>query len=366
MLIYRDRVTSRRRANVATTNWAAVKGTRRQAATLSDVATQAGVDTSTVSRVLSGAEGARVSDATRLRILDAAAALNYRPNVMARGLRTARTRTIGLIVPEINSTVFAEIIAGATAAARAQDYTLLIGEQEEGKTIDDPLYTRLARANQIDGLVIAPRRRDDRLASRLGALHIPVVVAHSKVSGIPFCVTIDSFAATRRMVTHLLECGHRRVAYLARRAVFYNDLRRLAGFRAALRAADIAIDEGLILHTPHTFDDALINMERLLAKGLRRPTAVFTVSLITAAGAMKAIDRAGLSVPQDVSIVTLYDHEFAPGLTPPVTTMRMPREDVGNVAARMMVDLLEGRDPKPDVVLPPGDLIMRGSVAPPR
>jgi LacI family transcriptional regulator len=340
------------------------------------VALQAGVDTSTASRVLSGSEHARVSEATRARIIEAAATLNYRPNVMARGLRTARSRTIALIVPQISSSVFSEIIAGATAAARAQDYTLLIGEQEEGEVDGDQLYTKLARANQIDGLLIAPRIHDARLGRRLRGLGIPVVVAHSKVPGIPFCVTIDSFAAARQMVTYLLDLGHRRVAYLARRSDFYNDGRRLAGFRAAHRAARAEIDERLILHTPHTFEDGFANMAQLLDRapfrndplvaGLQRPTAVFTVSLVVAAGAMKAIEQAGLGVPHDVSIVTLYDHEFAPGLTPPVTTMQMPRENVGTVAARMMIDLLEGRSPKPEQVLPPGKLIVRASTAPPR
>jgi LacI family transcriptional regulator len=273
---------------------------------------------------LSGSNDARVSDATRARILQAAAALNYRPNSMARGLRTARTRTVALIVPEISSPVFSEIIAGATAAVRAEDYTLLIGEQEENVE-GDPLYTKLAHANQIDGLIIAPRRRDKALERRLGEMRIPVVVAHSKVHGIPFCVTIDSFAATQRMITHLLELGHRRIAYLARPAVFYNDRRRLAGFRATLRAAGVEPDDRLIMYAPHTYEDAYAHTMRLLEDPGQPPTAVFTVSLIAAAGVMKAVEKVGRRVPDDISVVALYDHEFAEALTPPVTTMQMPR-----------------------------------------
>jgi LacI family transcriptional regulator len=341
-----------------------VKPPCRQASTLSDVASRAGVDRSTASRVLNGSEGTRVSDATRLRILDAAAALDYRPNFVARGLRTARTQTIALIVPQINSPVFAEIIAGATEAVRARDYTLLIGEQEENVE-GDPLYTKLAQANQIDGLIMAPRVRDDALVRRLTDMRIPIVVAHSKVRSIPYCVTIDSFEATKRMIDHLLVLGHRRIAYLARRSEFYNDGRRLAGFRAALRAAGITPDERLIMHTPHTYKDGYAHTLRLLETCTEPPTAIFTVALITAGGVMKALEQARLRVPEDLSVVALYDHEFADVLTPPVTTMHMPRKDVGQIAARVMIDLLEGRRPTPELMLPPGELIRRASTAAP-
>ncbi len=340
-----------------------VKSPTRQAPTLSDVARQAGVDTSTVSRVLSDSDGARVSAATRSRILDAAAALNYRANIVARGLRTARTRTIALIVPRIDSTVFAEIIAGATEVARTQDYTLLIGQQEEGRD-GEPLYTKLAQANQIDGLILAPRIRDDTLVRRLAGLRIPVVVAHSKVRSVPYCVTTDSFAATKQVINHLLALGHRRIAYLARVSVFYNDGRRLAGFRAALRAANVAPDEAPIVHTPHSYRDAYAHTLRLFETSTP-PTALFTVSLIAAGGAMKALEAIGRRVPEDVSVVALYDGEFADVLTPPVTTMRVPRIEVGETAARVMIDLLEGRQPTQPLMLPPGPLIERASTAPP-
>lgn len=341
-----------------------VKSLGKQVPTLCDVASRAGVDRSTASRVLNSTDGTRVSDATRLRILDAAAALDYRPNFVARGLRTARTQTIALIVPQINSPVFAEIIAGATEAVRAQDYTLLIGEQEEDVE-GDPLYTKLARANQIDGLIMAPRVRDDALVRRLTDMRIPIVVAHSKVRSIPYCVTINSFEATKRMINHLLALGHRRIAYLARRSEFYNDGRRLAGFRAALRAAHVTPDERLIVHTPHTYEDGYAHTLRLLETCTEPPTAVFTVALITAGGVMKALEEAHLRVPEDLSVVALYDHEFADVLSPPVTTMRMPRKDVGQIAARVMIDLLEGRRPAPELVLPPGEIIARASTAAP-
>lgn len=336
----------------------------KQTSNLAAVALLAGVDASTASRVLNASDGARVSEATRQRILDAAATLNYRPNFVARGLRTAKTRTIALVVPEVNSPVFAEIIAGATEAVRVHDYTLLVGTQPEDAE-GDLLYAKLARANQVDGMIVAPRLRDTALSKDLAALRIPLVVAHTKMQGVPYCVTLDSFTATKTAIGHLTTLGHRRIAYLARRATFYNDGRRLAGFRAAHRSAGLVADDALIVHTPHTYADTYANTARLLQTCATPPTAIFTVSLIATAGAMKALEDAGLRIPRDVSIMALYDHEFADALKPPVTTMHMPRADVGYMAARVLIDLLEGRPPPADLVLPPGALIVRESTAPP-
>jgi LacI family transcriptional regulator len=264
----------------------------------------------------------------------------------------------------VNSPVFAEIIAGATEAVRIHDYTLLVGTQPDDAE-GDPLYAKLARANQVDGVIVAPRRRDAALSQGLAALKIPLVVAHTKIQGVPYCVTLDSFTATKAAIGHLIALGHRRIAYLARRAVFYNDGRRLAGFRAAHRSAGLGLDDALVLHTPHTYRDTYAHTVKLLQTRATPPTAIFTVSLIATAGAMKALEDAGLRIPHDVSIMALYDHEFADALKPPVTTMRMPRANVGHVAARVLIDVLEGRPPPADLVLPPGELIVRESTAPP-
>jgi LacI family transcriptional regulator len=329
---------------------------------LAAVASLAGVDTSTASRVLSGPSNYRVNESTRARILAAAAQLDYRPNLLARGLRTARTRTLAIVVPRINTAVYAEIVAGAASAVRARDYTLLIVQHDDGE--GDEIYRKVAQTNQVDGLIVAPHKAGPSFVAALVSTAIPIVIVHRKIRGLSHCVTLDSYAATKLAINHLIDLGHRRIAYVARRAGFYNDSRRLAGFKAALFEAGIEIDPSFIVHADHTHEGARFAVDALLKAGSSTPTAIFNVSLMAASGSLSALTGHGLRVPDDVSVIALYDDPYASVLQPAITTVRMPLQEMGAKAADVLLDLLAGRPAASALSLPAGALMVRASTGP--
>jgi LacI family transcriptional regulator len=337
----------------------------RKFASLVDVAALAGVDPSTVSRVLNDRPGQRVSDATRERIVAAAAELDYRPNAFARGLRTARTRTLGIVVPQLWNPLYSEIVAGAAGAVRAEDYTLLVVHQDEDAS-DGSFYRRIAEVNRVDGLIVGTLTPDAPLVAALEGMGTPFVVLHRRIEGIENCLAIDSFTAVKQAIAYLISLGHRRIGFLARVSGYYNDTRRLAGYRAALEEAGIPIDERLIVHTPHTRVEAEATARRLLDEGWELPTAIFSVTLIATAGVMSVLAERGVRVPDDVSTFALYDNVFADVLQPPVTTMHMPLQELGAAGVTLLVDLVEERRHARPHLLPPGEILVRRSVGPPR
>ncbi|MFC7399088.1 LacI family DNA-binding transcriptional regulator [Chelatococcus sp. GCM10030263] len=343
-------------------NGSTVQRAPRRAVALADVAAKAGVDASTASRILNHDAGYRVSAATRERVLATAAELGYSPNPMARGLRTARTRSIGIVVPQIENPLYAEIIAGAARAVRAHDYTLLVAYQEDWAG-GGSVYEKVAQVNRVDGLIAAPLDAGPELMAAFERIDVPYVVVHRRIRGIERCIIMDSYAAAKLAVHHLIEQGHRRIAYVARRSVYYNDTRRLAGYKAALREAGIGIDERLIIHSAHTREGGINGVEALLQSGVVA-TAIFTVTPFAASGIMAILAEKGLRVPGDVSVLALYDHGFAEALQPPVTTVGMPLQDMGAAAVDVLIAMLQGRAPPPVRPLLPRELNLRKSTGP--
>jgi LacI family transcriptional regulator len=336
--------------------------TARRTVGLADVAAKAGVDPSTASRILNRQAGYRVSEATRERVLAAAAELGYSPNPMARGLRTARTRTIGIVVPQIENPLYAEIIAGAARAVRAHDYTLLVAYQEDW-TASSSTYEKVAQVNRVDGLIAAPLDSGPELMAAFERIDVPYVVVHRRIRGIERCIVMDSYAAAKLAVGHLIEQGHRRIAYVARRSVYYNDTRRLAAYKAALKEAGIAVDERLIVHSLHTREGGIEGTKALLQSD-ETVTAIFTVTPFAASGVMSVLSERGLRIPDDISVLALYDHGFAEALQPPVTTVGMPLQDMGAAAVDMLIAILKGEAPPPVQPLPPKGLNLRRSTGP--
>lgn len=333
-------------------------------ATLLDVARAAGVDPSTASRILRGESGQRVREETRARILRAAADLDYRPNPIARGLRSARTYSLGILVPQLDNPVFAAAILGAEAAAEARGYSLLISHRRPGVS-GAGHYRRLSEANRVDGLLVATLDEDRALDAELDAVTIPHVVLNQFRPSAPVCVVMDTRAAARIALDHLLSLGHRRIAHLAGRTGGFNAAQRLAGYEDALRAAGLSLEPGLVATAGYTAEGGAEAMRAILARG-RPPSAVFAATLISAAGALGVLHEAGLRVPEDVSIISVHDAPLARLLYPPLTTVRLPTERMGYLAAVALADLVEGRQPALVAPLPPDGLIERGSTAPAR
>lgn len=331
---------------------------------LKDVAIAAGVDASTVSRVLNNEAGQRVGTETRDRIVTAARELGYAPNAMARGLRTARTFTLGIAVPQLDNPVFTQMMIGATRAAHARGYELLIALVED-LAVGSGIYDRLANAHRVDGLLVSTLEPDDALRKALDRVLVPYVVMNRKARGIENCVALDNFAAAKQSTEYLLSLGHRRIGHLAGLLNDYNGTRRLAGYRAALKGAGIKPDPALVAEAGYTLEGG-DRAARALLRASPRPTAMLAATVLSAAGALRALHAERVKVPAEISVMSTNDLPIADTLHPPLTTLRMPLLEMGRIAADGLVDLLESKTATVTHLLHPNGVVVRESTAAPK
>jgi LacI family transcriptional regulator len=321
---------------------------------LRDVAAAAGVDTSVVSRVLSGDRRLSIRPETRQRVLEAAARLQYRPNTAARALKTARTMAIGMVVPDLANVNYATIAQGAEQRASAAGYTLLVASGSATERLAD-LHGR------IDGLLVGMATSETPRIGDFGGRLPALLVNRREPCGIP-SVTVDDEAGAVLATEHLLTLGHRRLGHVAGPQNADTARRRLAGFRSALEAAGLEPDPQAIAETSFDESGGHVAATRLL--GLDpRPTALFVANVRAAIGAMAAASRLGLSVPGDLSIVGFHDAPFASYLSPPLTTVRMPLQEMGRQAVDNLLALLGGETVDDVMVGRPPELVVRSSTA---
>jgi len=333
---------------------------------MKDVARLAGVSTATVSRALMKPE--LVTDETRAQVMKAVAEAGYTPNVLARNLRKLETRSIIVVVQDITNPFYPEIFRGVDEEALALGFSVLMGN-----TDNDPAreraYIDLLRSKRADGMILLSGKlpwAGEGLAPALARMP-PVVLAceHMPGLGLP-TVRIDHRAAARDAVEHLAALaalGHRRIAHITGPSDRIISRDRLQGYEDALAARGYDRDPSLIVPGDFTLRSGIDAMSRLLARPLP-PSAVFAANDEMAIGAVQAVLRQGLRVPEDVAIVGFDDILFASAIEPPLTTVAQPRREIGRRAMAMLADLLEGRPvPKEDVVLP-APLVVRRSTGP--
>jgi LacI family transcriptional regulator len=331
-------------------------------ATLADVAAAAGVDRSTASRVLNSDAAQRVGADTRKRVLDCAKQLGYQPNALARGLRSARSYTLAITVPQLENPVFPEIIFGAEKAAQARGYALLISHSE-GTGSDVSAYEQLAKVSRVDGLLVATLEEETALARSLAKSTLPCVVLNRRLAGVANFVVFDSFAAARVATEHLLSLGHRRIGHLSGRDRGYNSRERLAGYRAALESAGITFDPALVAPAGYTFEGGQQATRELFARRVR-PTGLVAATLLTAAGALRALHAQKIRVPEEVSVVSIHDAAIAEMLEPRLSTVGLPLQEMGARAADGLIDLIENKTQRVEHVLAHERLVVRESTGP--
>lgn len=332
--------------------------------TLNDVATLAEVNVSTVSRVLCGDKNQRVSPETRKRIEAAAKKLSYQPNLNARSLRTARTYTLGIAVPQLDNPVYAQIILGAERGARERGYSLLIAHIEQSGN-HDASYERLAQINRVDGLLVTTLDENSVMLRAVKRAKVPFVLLNRKVPGIRNCIHFDSRSAARIAVEHLIALGHKRIAHLSGQLNPSTGIGRYAGYCDALNAAGLPLEPELVRVSGYTVAGGAAAMNAILDGSAQRPTAVFPLTLTAATGAMMALHARGVRVPQDMSVVTVHDGPIAEVMFPQLTTVRMPVEQMGYEGAQSLIELIEGRVASINQQMAPQGLLLRQSTAPP-
>jgi LacI family transcriptional regulator len=333
-------------------------------ATLRDVARLAGVHPGTVSRALNPQTRGLVNERTARRVLDAAQELGYRPNPIARGLRTNRSGTIGVLVPDLMNPLFAAVVRGIEDGLREGAYTPLIANTDNDADRERVAYEAM-RARQVDGLIAATARRDHWLLADNVSAGVKVVLVNRRVDSdaLP-AVTGDDHEGIRLAVEHLTRLGHRRIAHLAGSQTLYTGWSRHLGFRDAMEHCGLELDPDLVV-----FSDAFTEREgarccgELLARG-NEFTAIVAGNDLLALGCYDALGQAALRCPDDVSVVGYNDMPFVDRVTPPLTTVRVPHYELGATAARLMLEQLRGTDVPPRQLMLPPELVIRGSTAP--
>ncbi|MEU6142173.1 LacI family DNA-binding transcriptional regulator [Streptomyces sp. NPDC047081] len=312
-------------------------------ATMADVARSAGVSVATVSHVVNDTRP--VLPRTRQAVLDAIDRLGYTPNTLARSLVTSRTRSIGLAVSAISNPYFTEILQGVEAGALEHGYSLLIADPH-----DDPDHERkvvqLLHERRVDGMIVAPSADPRELLAYLGRHEVPAVFLDRLVDppaagGTPRYdqVCAESTGPTARLVTHLAELGHRRIALVAGLPGLSTTRERIAGYRHGLATAGLAHDERLVVHG----DSASAGAEQATAALLSLtapPTALVTANNAMTIGALRALRDRGLSVPDDIALCCFDDFAWADLFSPRLTAIAQPSREIGAQAVRVLLDRL--------------------------
>ncbi len=334
-------------------------------ATLSEIARRAGVSVSVVSRVLNGDPTVRTRLETRQRVLRVAKELNYTANYAGRALRLARSKTLALITPAVSSPLFSDLLAGATDAAEAQDYTLLIGWSDRITEGSDTLR-RLVGEGRVDGFLL--QRTDDlsdQALENLVATDARVVLITSRTPRRQGSVILDDVAGAKLATEHLIGLGHTRIGLVG--GIPSSDIarRREHGYAEALHDAGLRRRENLVRRIGYSPELASVAMESLVTAD-RPPTGVFVANVNGAIGALTTLRRLGLRVPEDISVVAYHDVWVAEHTWPPLTTVKLPYYEVGVQAVRSLIAQLAG-SPGQDIVVrdPAPQLILRSSTAPP-
>ncbi|MEP6842507.1 MAG: LacI family DNA-binding transcriptional regulator [Pseudolysinimonas sp.] len=331
---------------------------------LTDVAALAGVSSAAASRVLSGDTTIRVSDATRERVLDAARQLEYVPNHAGRSLRTSRSSTIALVIPDVTSAVFAELANGAEQAAAARGLAIVLGRAERVQEDGDWLR-RMLGESRIDGVIL--QLSDGTELGQLDAMAArgtPIVVINSIDEGPLSTIVLDDAAGIRIAVEHLHSVGHQQIGLVGGMPGNATAQRREAGFRAGMADAALTVREEWITRLGYTGSDGRAAVDVLEARG-PLPTGLVVANLNAALGVLAAIHARELRVPSDVSIVAMHDVWYADATWPPITTVRMPMRELGAAAVARVVN--GGQTPTHAVIdAPSPELILRQSTAAPR
>jgi DNA-binding LacI/PurR family transcriptional regulator len=333
-------------------------------ATARDVAELAGVSRTTVSFVLNEVSGMRISDETRLRVLDAAQQLNYHPDATARHMVTRRTDVIGFVLRQSSDQVFADqflpqVLNGLSHAATAQGYHVLIEAIPPEDESD--AYVRLIRERHVDGIVLSGPRFDDEELLRFHAEGWPVVLMGQLPNTNLIFVDIDNVGGAATATQHLIALGHRRIAMITNAKCTYTAAAdRLAGYQRALKAASITYTDTLVEYGDFTHQSGKAAMTRLLQQ-TPRPTAVFVASDTVALGALQAIRAGGLRVPDDIALVGFDDAPFVELVDPPLTTIRLPAYGLGWSAADLLIRAINHEDIQQRSVLLESELIVRKS-----
>lgn len=334
---------------------------------LRELAEALSLSQTTVSRALNGYP--EVSEATRRRVLDAARRYDYRPNQSARRLATGRAGAIGAVLPTDRNLLldphYVEFLAGLGERLAEDEIDIVLSPAKGSDEIGG--YRRIATGTRVDAVILSSPLIADERIDLLSGLKLPFVLHGRTQTSTPHAwLDIDNEGAFRHATNHLIDLGHRRIALLNGSRRFTYAMHRERGYRDALGARGIAVDERLIGEGQMTDDVGYRLAERFLAEE-PRPTALLITSMIMALGALRAVRVAGLELGTDISMIA-HDDVFPflnpDKMVPPMSTSRSSIRAAGTRVAELAIDMLNGRAPEAINELWPVDLVIRGSTGP--
>lgn len=329
---------------------------------IKDIARAAKVSHSTVSRALRNSP--LVNRETTERIQKIARDSGYRVSAVARSLVTSKTRTIGVVVTTVSDPFIAEVVNGVENMANTHGYSVFLANSN-ADPVREATVVQSFEERRVDGIVVMASRVGALYMAHLSKMKIPIVLINNyRLGEFVYSVAIDNLTAAREATSHLIQLGHTRIAYIGDRDGFQSDTDRFGGYRQALEHADISFQPELVAHgngTPAGGEEAMDQLLRLPNK----PTAVFCYNDMSAIGGLRAARAHKLRVPEDLSIVGFDDLFLASYAQPPLTTVRQPKERMGQMATEIVMKLLAGTSCEFNVKVQ-GELIVRESTAPPR
>lgn len=329
---------------------------------IKEIARLAGVSHSSVSRALRNSPLVNREKAARIRRI--AEECGYRPSAAARSLVTRRSRTVGVVVTNIADPFVAGVVSGIEEWADRKGYSVFLANSN-AEPKREVRVVQSFEEHRVDGIIVAASRVGALYMPMLARMRVPIVLLNNQhPSQYVHSVTIANAEGSRAAVGHLIELGHRRIAYLGDRQGYQSDTERFAGYRQAIEEAGLEFEPELVVHGDGKPEGARAPMEALLRLA-ERPTAVFCYNDLTALGALRAARDAGLTVPGDVSLAGFDDLYISQYLDPPLTTVRQPMGEMGGLAMETLLRLIAGEAVGEDIQLR-GELIVRGSTAPPK
>lgn len=331
---------------------------------MSDVARLAGVHKGTASRALNADTADQVNAATAQRVRAAARRLGYVPNAAARSLRTHRSHTVGVLIPDLTNPLFPPIVRGIEDVLARAGYTALIANTDNDEERERDRFEAL-RGRQVDGFVVATARREHALLERALADGTRVVLVNRSTDRRLFpSVVADDAGGVADAMAHLVGLGHRRIAHLAGPATVSTGAIRASAFRRCVKTQGLSTVDCRVVPCPGYTEVAGRRAMAGLLDGGAPPTAVLCGNDLIALGALRTLRERGVACPGAVSVVGFNDMPFVDEVQPALTTVRVPHHDLGAEAARLLLDQLDGR-PAAKASTLPVELVVRGSTSAP-
>lgn len=328
-----------------------------------DVAKLAGVSRTTVSFVLNNIPDSNIPETTRQKVIGAAKQLNYHPNASGRKLASGKSKMLGLVRLQSTEQVFndaflLQVFVGIEQAASQMGFHVLLKHLDHEKADE---YSQLITENHVDGIILSGPLQNDPELIKLHNEGVPIILlGQMSNTDIPF-VDVNAELGSRNAVEHLISCGHKRIAMITNAKLEYSSAQqRKNGYLTALKNQNIQVDEELIKEGDFTPASGYAAMKELLTIS-PAPTAVFVASDVVAIGAIQAIKKAGLRIPQDIEIIGFDDIPMAEFFDPPLSTVRLPAYDLGRVAGEKLIKMILSDESDQPGVLLETELILRES-----